>query len=104
MKRAALALGLGLSATAVWLCTAFIAGSSSHLLKFLWHTAVSPAMFIKSSVLPPEAAAFVFGRESQGAHTNLLAVLTFAVWWSFTSVCIWLWLRLAGAKLRPAAS
>jgi len=87
-KRLAFTMGWALVAAVVWLMAAFMAASSLSALKPLWHLAVAPAIFLRSSVLPLETAAFVFGRESQNAHSGLLLLLMVTAWWIILSCCL----------------
>ena len=84
-------LALGLAAA--WLLTAFLVSSPGDWPAEL---AFGPGDYLRSHVLPYEAAAWVYGKESQWAHHSFLIKLSLLIWTTIFTPLTWVAVSRSG--------
>lgn len=91
MLKVAKATFLGLVITIVWLCTSIALNNTA-----LWLTrlVLYPAQLL-TRALPHATTAFVFGRDSQGTHDYLFALVLVLFCWLVFAIVTWLIMRRA---------
>jgi hypothetical protein len=82
--------------TEVWLITAFLLSNEYPPLN---RAAFIPGQWIVDH-LPRGSAAFVYGRESQGAHHTFLALMSVLFWWCVFATAGWIILGIVRRVLR----
>jgi hypothetical protein len=90
---------LALCTAIVWLIAAFFSGPGSRAAEL----AFGPGNYLRDQVLPYEAAAWLYGRDSQGAHHGLLAWLSIGVWTIAFLPLAWLALKRLRRRSANAA-
>ena len=95
MLRLIVTVLVSMACSVTWLIAAFLLQPS-----VLWpaELAFGPGEYLRTNVLPYEAAAWLYGRDSQGAHHGLLAWLSIGIWTLAFIPFVWLVFRRFGRR------